>query len=269
MPTSPSKTTKLKKPTTAEKRKQRKAIRERFLRARKAGKSYARQLRAVAKQVGTIVKGFAPKGIVRAPQTLANALERYSLLLNPWAKEVSQRMVEEVGKRDEFAWAQAGREVGRELKKEVAQAPTGVLMRSLMEEQVDLITSLPRKAAERVHTLTIEAMTTTAVRAKEIAREIERTGHVTESRAMLIARTEVARTASTMTQARAAFIGSEGYIWRTVGDSDVRPLHKKMEGKFVRWDSPPQMEPNLGRYHAGQGPNCRCYPEVVIPDVIH
>jgi len=89
-------------------------------------------------------------------------------------------------------------------------------------------------------------------------------GDVARSRALLIARTEVTRTATTLTQARAEHIGSEGYIWRTAGDGDVRPSHRAMNGKFVRWDSPPTLDNLTG--HAGCVPNCRCYAEPVIPD---
>lgn len=80
----------------------------------------------------------------------------------------------------------------------------------------------------------------------------------------VIARTEVARTSSVLTQARAEHAGSTGYIWRTARDGDVRPSHKAMNGRFVRWGEPPTLD-NL-RGHAGCLPNCRCYADPVIPD---
>lgn len=256
-----------KKITQAQLRAKRKQERDRFMRARKAEKRYARSLRAVAKQVGHIVAGFAPNGVVRATATLANALNRYSELLRPWAKEVAQTMIDEVNGRDAKAWAEQGRVIGRELRKEVLKAPTGIAMRALLDEQVDLITSLPTQAAQRVHKLTLEAMSS-GVRAAETAKEIMRTGHVTESRAMLIARTETSRTATAMTEARAVYIGSPGYIWRTVGDSDVRPLHRKLNGRIFKWDEPPVSGENGERSHPGAIYNCRCYPEPIIPEVI-
>jgi uncharacterized protein with gpF-like domain len=36
-----------------------------------------------------------------------------------------------------------------------------------------------------------------------------------------------------------------------------------MEGVFVEWDKPPILDNMRG--HAGEFPNCRCYPEPVIP----
>lgn len=253
-------------------RAQRRQARERFNHSATVERRFSRQLRAVAKQVGVIVNGLAPKGIVRAPQQLTQALHQYSAMIRPWARSVSETMLAEVAQRDEIAWASMGREIGRELRKEVRSAPTGHLMRELLTERVDLITSLPTKAAHRVHGLTIEAMSESGARAAEIAKDIQRTGHVTESRAMLIARTEVSSTASAMTEARARHVGSKGYFWRTVGDSDVRHDHSKLEGQFIPWGEPPIAGTGKGgvpvRYHAGRGPNCRCYPEPSLPDII-
>ena len=82
-------------------------------------------------------------------------------------------------------------------------------------------------------------------------------------RANTIARTEISRAASVFVQSRAENLGSEGYTWRTSGDIDVRPSHKEMNGKFVYWNKPPTLDRMTG--HAGCLPNCRCYPDPVIP----
>ncbi len=238
--------------------------RERFGKARRAEAAFSRQLRAIARHVGHIVDTFAPRGIVGEHlHAMTAALEKYAELLGPWAKVVSQRMLTEVAHKDEFAWHERGKQIGRLLKQEIANAPTGEIMRTLMGEQVSLIQSLPREAALRVHKLTMEAQLS-GTRAESVAQEIMRSGTVTESRACLIARTEVGRTATNLVQARAQFIGSEAYIWRTVGDADVRSSHKHMNGKVVRWDEPPTLDNLTG--HAGALPNCRCFPEPIIPD---
>lgn len=252
-------------PSPRQYRTQRTIARERFTKARRVEGSYARQLARVAKHVGDIVNGMAPKGIVTNVTELNNVLAKYAELLAPWARSVAARMISEVGQKDEQAWNAAAKELGRSLRNEIRSAPTGETTRNLLALEVDLITSLPREAAKRVHKLTLEALSTSE-RASEIATEIMKSGSVTRSRAMLIARTEVARTASTLTQARALHVGSEGYIWHSVGDSDVRPLHRKLNGKFIRWDAPPVAGENGELAHAGCIYNCRCWPEPVIPD---
>ena len=128
-------------------------------------------------------------------------------------------------------------------------------------------TSLPLDAAQRVHELTTGALYEGA-RANEIAAEIMKTGEVTRSRANLIARTEVGRSATTLTQARAESVGSVGYIWRTARDYDVRQRHKELEGTFHAWNDPPvATDPGQRpiRAHAGSIFNCRCYAEPVLP----
>jgi SPP1 gp7 family putative phage head morphogenesis protein len=207
---------------------------------------------------------FEP-GDAQALPTMTTMLDRYAEALNDWAVRTATKMLENVNQRDMQGWLELAGEMSVALKDEIRNAPTGKLFKGLLDEQVDLIKSLPRDAAKRVHELTIKGLED-STRAKEIAKEIGRSGEVTMGRANLIARTEVARTASVLTQARAEHIGSEGYIWRTSHDSDVRHSHKQMEGKFIRWDSPPTLSDGT-KTHAGQIYNCRCYPEPVIPDL--
>ncbi|AHX12932.1 head morphogenesis protein [Dyella jiangningensis] len=191
-------------------------------------------------------------------------LQRYSEALTGWATRTATRMLVEVDARDRLSWAELAGEMSRELRREIQAAPTGELFQALLNEQVTLIKSIPLDAAQRVHELTIKGLED-STRASEIAKEIGRSGEVATSRANLIARTEVARTASTLTQSRAEHVGSEGYIWRTSGDLDVRDSHKQMNGKFVRWDDPPTLSDGT-KTHAGQIYNCRCYPEPVLPE---
>jgi SPP1 gp7 family putative phage head morphogenesis protein len=249
------------KPTKAQIRR---IARERFAKARKAESGFERQLNSVAKQVGSLVRGFAPEGVVPDIAALRSALHRYSEILKPWARAVSEKMQRQVALRDAKSWRELGATMGREMRREIATAPVAQSMRELLASQVELITSLPMEAAERVHRLSTEALMNSS-RADEIAKEILRSGEVTKSRAQLIARTEVARTASVLVETRSKNVGSDAYIWRTSGDSAVRKEHRRLEGKVIRWDAPPIAGPDGMRYHAGQGPNCRCFAEPILP----
>ncbi len=212
--------------------------------------------------MGAIINGF-PAGDPEYLPTISNILRRYADALTEWAEATAGRMLAEVSGQDAKTWMAMSEEMGKALRDEIRNAPTGEVMRGLLAEQVTLIKSLPLDAAQRVHELTLKGIED-GTRASEIAKEIMRSGEVSASRARLIARTEVSRTASTLTQARAQHVGSTGYIWRTSGDSDVRHSHAKMNGKFVAWDEPPTLDGMTG--HAGCLPNCRCYPEPVIPE---
>lgn len=234
-----------------------------FLRARKVETRYATMLRRIARHVGHIVQGFDAEdfaGLHRAK----TALERYAEVLTPWAESVAQRMVTEIAARDEQAWRKASAEIGKGIAREIAEAPTGAVMRRLMAEQVTLIKSLPLEAAERVHKLAVEGLANGS-RASELAAEIMRSGEVAKSRANLIARTETGRAQTTLTQARAQSVGSTHFRWVTAHDSDVRPSHKKLDGKIFRWDDPPECDPG---HHALPGAiwNCRCVAIPILPD---
>ena len=213
--------------------------------------------------MGVLVRGLAPDGSLKNVGALIRALTEYSQLIDPWAQAVSGYMLADVARKDAKMWREHSRDMGVALRREIENAPTGDILRQLQAEQVHLIKSIPLDAAQRVHDLAMEA-TITSTRASEIAKAILSSESVSESKARTIARTEVSRAASNLVEARSTWAGSDGYIWRTSGDSDVRPSHAAMEGKYVRWSSPPRLDNMVG--HAGCFPNCRCFSEPLFPD---
>lgn len=237
---------------------------DRFRMSKRMENDFLRSLNQVVRQIDNIIKGFSINGNIKNPREIVQMLEQYSELITPWAKNLSSKMISEVSKKNLHSWNTQGDTIGRSLRKELELENTGFIFNKLLSEQVDLIKSLPLEAAMRVHKLTSEALITSA-RPKEIAAEILKTGEVTKSRATLIARTEVARTSSKLTEARSEELGLNYYIWRTSHDGDVRHSHKEMDGKVIAWAVPPEVDPGKF-YHAGQFPNCRCYPEPIIPD---
>jgi|WetSurMetagenome_2_1015567.scaffolds.fasta_scaffold52715_3 SPP1 gp7 family putative phage head morphogenesis protein len=243
---------------------QRKFAKQRFNHARRLEIEYLRRLRQVVNQVDSITKGMAPGGKVFDVNGLQQMLNKYAELITPWARSVGARMLAQVAQRDETAWVRLGKDVGKALREEIQAAPTGTMLREMLNEQVKLITSLPVEAGQRVHKLVLEGMVD-STRASEIAKEIMKTGEVTMSRAKLIARTEVARVAAGLTQARAEHVGVTHYVWRTSGDSDVRESHKKMNNKVIAYAEPPTLSDGTVT-HAGAIYNCRCYADPILPE---
>lgn len=255
-------TTKFKDDFTAS--EARRQARERFAVAERLEAEYLRALRQLTRQIDHIVKGMAPNGVVRNSMQLQKVLRDYAKTIEPWAEAVATKMVTRIARKEESSWQALGKTMGRNLRKEIEGAPTGQVLRAFLNEQVKLITSLPIDAANRVHDLTLEGIIE-ATRAKEVAAEIMKTGQVTESRAKLIARTEIARTASGLTMARATHVGATHYVWRTSGDGDVRPSHKKMNGVVIPFATAPILEDGT-QTHAGMIYNCRCYMQPIIED---
>jgi SPP1 gp7 family putative phage head morphogenesis protein len=239
--------------------------RERALAGRRTELAYSHQLRKIAEQIGRRVRSAAPDGVLSSADAtkLIAALNRYADVLWPWAESVANRMIAEVSRRDAAAWEEHGKAIGRALRREILSAPTGATMRQTLALQAEKITSIPREAAERLYTLTTEGMLK-GTRAREIAREIMRSGEVSASHANMLARTGVSSTATALTKARAEHIGSAYFVWRTSKDGAVRPSHRRMEGKMLRWDDPPEIDGYRGL--PGEFANCRCFCEPLVPN---
>jgi SPP1 gp7 family putative phage head morphogenesis protein len=176
-------------------------------------------------------------------------------------------MIAEVDRRDMTAWHRTSQNMSRSLHKEVTNAPIGEIVRQLQNDQVHLITSIPLEAAQRVQELT-QQYVLGGKRYEQLAEMIANTTGVTMSRATLIARTETAKASAALVQARAQHIGGDSYIWHTVQDIWVRKMHRHLNGTVQKWADPPIAEENGDRHHPGNFPNCRCYAEPIIPDII-
>lgn len=150
-------------------------------------------------------------------------------------------------------------------------------MQTAIYRNVRLIKSIPEELLDDVAEI-IEIAGREGTRAESITGLIQHMFDVSERRARLIARTEIARYNSELTEARQRSVGVKTYRWSTSRDERVRggPLAKKgtedhyhLEGKTCSWDDPPIVDPVKGiRSHPGRRPNCRCTSSALVSDVL-
>lgn len=205
--------------------------------------------------------------IVSAPISIRHkvqALADYGQILAPWAQGVMVRTVEKSNRFNLAEWRKISVALSKKLANEYTRSAVANALNDLSIEGARLISSLPEQAGLEVEAIA-QAAARDGIREEALQDLVYHKGEITAARAELIARTEVARQQSLLTQVRAVSIGSEGYIWRTADDGRVRPMHAALDGKFIRWDEPPECDPGY-HAHAGQIFNCRCYPEPVISD---
>ena len=233
---------------------------------------YAKMLRMLARHVSDIIMGHDAE-TVHDVFRLGETLQQYEAAIGSWAKSVAARMVAEVNARDKLAWRKATNSMSREMAAVAHSEPTDTLMRDLLARQVALIKSIPGEAALKAQELArIHEITTSAVvegqRPEYLVDKVREIATWTGNRPALIARTEVARTQTVLTEVRARRIGSTHYVWQTARDYSVRPAHKALEGTVHSWDDPPVAEYNKERtrHHPGCFPNCRCVAVPVIAD---
>ena len=241
--------------------------RRRFATAERIEKEYARLLSKLVRQIKGLIttsihSDMNDDELWDSYVKLVTSLRNYSQFIKPWARVVARKMTLRVAKVDANAWTQLGGEMSRELRKEIEASPIGDMLQGILKEQVGLIQSIPEHAADRVHKLTVEAMID-GRRSSELIKDIMQTPDVTMTRARLIARTETSRTATALTMARAKFIGSTHYHWRTCKDGSVRESHKAMSDKVCSWNDPPEVEPGQF-YHPGMFNKCRCHASPIL-----
>jgi uncharacterized protein with gpF-like domain len=194
--------------------------------------------------------------------------------LGAYAWQAAKRMITNLYAGQHATWQAAARESGkgpqiyRALQQELA-GPVGARMRELVRQNAELISTFPTSVARRAVARGAAAQYAAGGRAGELE-TWGRLGGLVRSRARLIARTEVSKASSALTEARAEDLDLPWYIWRTSEDERVRLSHRKMNNVLIRWDNPPSPEQlagvksTLGHYNAGNCPNDRCYGEPLL-----
>lgn len=232
--------------------------------SRAAENEFARALKKVGRMSGHIVEAHVDGVRLHDEPGMHKALKEYAKLIDPWARRQAAKMLEKVSKNNRKAYAKKSEEMGQLLKLNVAEKNVGEVAAKLMTEHVALIKSIPERAGLRAQKLSIEAVYS-GTRASEVAEQLRNSTKVSESQALLIARTEVARANASITEARASAVGARGYIWRTTMDGAERDSHAKMNGKYVEYAKEPVLIDGT-KGHAGTFPNCRCYQDVQFDD---
>ena len=231
---------------------------------------YALKLRKVALIIGNMIESHAHfekdvsgnivKVIIR--EGLMELARNYAGSLDGWANAIASTMLSQVENSNKKYWLTLASHLGASIRSQQQTDAIAQVSRTLVREQVTLIKSLPLEAAKRAQDLALEA-TTKGKRAADVARQIMDSGDIAKNRANTIARTEIHKANAAMTEARAKYVGSSKYIWRTAGDEIVRESHAAMEGVVCDFDDPPTLDDG-DSYNAGEGVNCRCFSEPII-----
>ena len=163
-----------------------------------------------------------------------------------------------------------GRDIYKALMKETTNTAIGQAIGSIVEQNAQIIKSVPIDIARQL-SKTANKMQLEGFRPEAIAQEmLAKVPGMRKSKANLIARTESAKSATALIEARAEHYDRPFYIWWDVHDERTRASHRKMHGVICRWSDPPNPEAiagekrNYGNYHPGGIFNCRCIPLCVI-----
>jgi len=203
----------------------------------------------------------------------------------PWftsmCREAAKQMATMLAVGQKASWREAaaasshGREIYKALMREMKETPIGGTINNIVEQNAQLIKTVPQTMAKKFSHLA-QQRKFEGVRHEEIMKEIQaKAPHLREFEARRIARTESAKAATSLVQARAEKWGLNFYVWRAINDERTRDAHSSMSGVLCQWSDPPNPEAMFGGHNSG-GPyhpgciyNCRCraVPVLDIEDI--
>ncbi|WP_321833861.1 phage head morphogenesis protein [Clostridium butyricum] len=233
--------------------------------------TYKRSLRQIVKKMNKELKGLSSTSeIIKVLRKFADTPE-----FKKYAEKTAMKMITSIFTDAGKTWREAvkrnsrGRVIYKALKNEL-NGPLGIAVKEQVWKNAELIKSIPLEVAKDV-TEYAAKKAYDGMRASDIAQDLLKDiPTISEKKANLIARTEVSKASTELTRARSENLGIRWYIWRTSEDQRVRSSHDHMDGVIICWDNPPSPEKlikvksSLGYYHAGECPNCRCYPEPIV-----
>ena len=142
---------------------------------------------------------------------------------------------------------------------------SGLMSDSVLQEAVDeavaaniaLINSIPQQYLDRVEQAVMASLQAGTLNTT-LADDLLKIEGVTKSRAKLIARDQLGKINSRLSQIRQQSLGITHYFWSTSLDERVRDRHRRWDGDRIAWDTP------TIDGHPGQAIQCRC---TAIPDL--
>ena len=156
--------------------------------------------------------------------------------------------------------ASARRVLGVDLAAVVKSEDLDDLLRTAATRNAGLIRSLGDNAVQRVQqTVTTALLSGTPV--SELKKQIAADFGVSDSRAKLIARDQMAKLNSDMNRFRHEQAGIEKYTWRTSQDERVRERHQRLDGRIYAYGEPTGAE---GGLPPGQPVQCRCIAQAIV-----
>lgn len=143
-------------------------------------------------------------------------------------------------------------------------ALTRAVMGNWRRENINLIKSIPVQGLDQVKKLVTSAISS-GTRVEVVRKRIGERFAVSESRATLIARDQILKGNSALTQARHRDAGIREYRWSTSSDERVRDMHAELDGQIFSWDDPPVTNEQGDTNHPGTDYQCRCVAVPIIP----
>lgn len=133
-------------------------------------------------------------------------------------------------------------------------------MENWIAQNTQLIKSVPEQYLTQVQTVLRQGVMN-GIAPGALAKEISEKTGVTLRRANIIARDQVSKANSDLSEYRMKDLGVDSYVWNTVHDERVRPTHRLSDGQTYTFK---EGSPHANHRNPGQEILCRCWARPVF-----
>lgn len=140
-------------------------------------------------------------------------------------------------------------------------------LQAFVKRNISLIENLSAEQLDNTRDIILQAGRQ-GTRNEVVRKQLQERIGVVRSRADLIARDQIGKLNSQLTQRRHQSLGIDSYTWRTSQDERVRETHAVLEGTVHRYDNPPVTNDAGDANNPGEDFNCRCTAEPVLSDAV-
>lgn len=204
--------------------------------------------------------------VVDLLDVLAQLAKRWQARFEEAAAELADYFATQVAQRSDYALRQILRRGGWSVKFTKTRAVDNIL-RSVVEENVSLIRSIPQQYLSQVEQLVMRSVQA-GRDLEQLNTDLRQQHGVARRRAELIARDQNNKATAVIQRTRQAELGIEEAIWvHSGGGREPRPTHVKAGRDRVRYRiDEGWFDPAVGRnIWPGELINCRCVARPVVP----
>jgi len=208
---------------------------------------------------------------------LYNALRLAFSQIAAYSRKLTFQFIQKLPKqrqidlKNRFVVVETGRD--RSLRMDAADPPISIndifrnginddYINAVTQTNVELINIAYKEHYAKIQELVIKGARE-GISSKLIGKEISDLTGVSKSKAEFWAQDQSSKFFGEVTRFNQTSAGYDGFIWRTVRDSRVRPVHQDLEGKFFTWKDGSNV---AHAQYPGRDYRCRCFAEPAFKD---
>lgn len=233
-------------------------------------KEYERETTKLFRQLGDQIPDVTQDAsLVSQARILFSWLgKKYAKIFSERAPEITKRMINGASLANKVQLGESLKKIsgGLTIPVPTMTATLAEKLKASTVENVALITNISQQYQERITGAVMRSIQSGGNGAQDILEEVRKIGGMSERRAQLVARDQVAKVTSALNVERSKAAGIKQWSWvHSGGGAEPRKMHLDLDGKVFNYSDPPPVIAEDGtRGYPGYLPNCRCVQAPVL-----